>query len=131
MNADKVLILLRGLPGAGKSTFAGIIPNAENFAADDYPELYEGGFHPVLLPQAHRWCQDCVRNAMIFDVPLIAVHNTLTTEREMKPYFDLAKEFGYTVVSLIVENRHGNASVHNVPEHVMNKMEDRFNVKLR
>ena len=131
MNANKILILLRGLPGSGKSTFAGIIPETPGFAADDYPELYEGGFHPELLPQAHQWCQDNVRFFMEKEVSPLAVHNTLTTEKEMKPYFDMAEAHGYTVVSLIVENRHGNTSVHNVPEHVMDKMEDRFNVKLR
>lgn len=131
MNADKILLLFRGLPGAGKSTIAGIIPLAIDLAADDYPELYDGGFRPELLPEAHEWCQDSVRISMEKEISPIAVHNTLTTERELKPYFDLAKEHGYTVVSLIVENRHGNTSVHNVPNDTMNKMEARFDVKLR
>jgi hypothetical protein len=33
-------------------------------------------------------------------------------------------------VSLIVENRHGNKSVHGVPEVVMEKMRDRFSFNL-
>ena len=60
----------------------------------------------------------------------IVVSNTSTTEKEMQPYLDLAREFGYTVVSLIVENRHGNSNVHNVPQETLKKMQDRFEVKL-
>lgn len=49
----------------------------------------------------------------------------------MKPYLDMAEIYGYRVVSLVVENRHGNSSVHGVPEETMKKMEDRFSIKLR
>jgi hypothetical protein len=44
---------------------------------------------------------------------------------------DLAKAYDYNVVSLIVENRHGNKSVHGVAEETMDKMEKRFEIKLR
>ena len=43
---------------------------------------------------------------------------------------DLAKEFGYTVVSLIVENRHGGENVHGVPADKVQEMRDRFEIKL-
>lgn len=49
----------------------------------------------------------------------------------MNPYFEMAKEYGYTVFTLIVENRHGNENIHNVPENVLDKMEKRFDLKLR
>jgi predicted kinase len=131
MNYDKVLTLLRGLPGSGKTTFAGMIPEAVNIAADDYPELYTPEFHPERLPQAHEWCKNCVRGAMLAGEQHIMVHNTMTQEWEFQPYMEIAKEYGYSVVSLIVENRHGTTSVHGVPNDVMNKMEKRFDVKLR
>lgn len=60
----------------------------------------------------------------------IIVCNTNTTEREMKPYMDLALQFGYKVFSIIVENRHGGVSIHNVPEETLEKMRNRFEVKL-
>ena len=60
----------------------------------------------------------------------IVVSNTSTTERELQPYLDLANEFGYTVVSLVVENRHGNTNVHDVPQETLQKMKDRFQIKL-
>jgi predicted kinase len=48
----------------------------------------------------------------------------------MKPYIDLANQYGYTIFTIIVENRHGNSSVHDVPEETMKKMKDRFEIKL-
>jgi predicted kinase len=62
--------------------------------------------------------------------PEIIVSNTFTQEWEMKPYIDLANQYGYTIFTIIVENRHGNSSVHNVPEETMVKMKDRFEIKL-
>lgn len=62
--------------------------------------------------------------------PEIAVSNTFTQEWEMEDYFKLAEQYGYKVVSLIVENRHGSKSVHDVPEETICKMKERFNVKL-
>lgn len=48
----------------------------------------------------------------------------------MEPYFNLAKEFGYSVFSVIVENRHGGINEHNVPEDKIEQMKNRFNIKL-
>ena len=48
----------------------------------------------------------------------------------MKPYFDLAKTYGYQVFSLIVENRHGGLNQHGVPEDKVQIMKDRFEIKL-
>ena len=62
--------------------------------------------------------------------PEIVVSNTSTTEKELQPYLDLATKYDYKVVSLIVENRHGNSSVHNVPDETIDKMRNRFNIKL-
>ena len=62
--------------------------------------------------------------------PEIVVSNTFTQEWEMKAYMDLAAKYGYQVVSLIVENRHGNSSIHNVPDETIEKMKSRFEVKL-
>ena len=65
--------------------------------------------------------------------PEIIVSNTSTTEKELQPYLELAKKYDYKVVSLIVENRHGNKDIHGVPEETLVKMENRFkqNIKLR
>jgi hypothetical protein len=48
----------------------------------------------------------------------------------MKEYFDLAEKYGYTVVSLIVENRHGGKNIHGVPDEKVEQMKKRFEIKL-
>ena len=60
----------------------------------------------------------------------IVVSNTFTQEWEMKTYFDLAGKNGYKVFSIIVENRHGGETVHNVPKETLEKMKNRFEIKL-
>jgi hypothetical protein len=60
----------------------------------------------------------------------VAVSNTFTQEWEMDAYYELAKQYGYQVYSLIVENRHGGVNEHGVPDEVLEKMKNRFEIKL-
>jgi predicted kinase len=136
----RTLIILRGLPGSGKSSFADFIwSSGVIFEADKYfyDENGNYNFDASKLHAAHKWCQTEVENAMIENCmtngayfPDIVVSNTSTTEKELQPYLDLAVEYDYKVVSLIVENRHGNPSVHNVPDETIDKMRNRFEIKL-
>jgi hypothetical protein len=48
----------------------------------------------------------------------------------MEYYFDLAKEYGYRVYSLVVENRHGGVNEHGVPEEKLVQMKNRFELQL-
>jgi hypothetical protein len=48
----------------------------------------------------------------------------------MQAYVDLAEKYGYRVFSVIVENRHGSSNVHGVPDEVIEKMKERFEIKL-
>ena len=64
------------------------------------------------------------------DSQKIAVSNTFTQEWEMDAYYELAKQYGYRVFSLIVENRHGGINEHGVPEDKLEIMKNRFEVKL-
>jgi hypothetical protein len=48
----------------------------------------------------------------------------------MEPYFELAKTYGYKTFSIVVENRHGNESIHGVPEDKLEQMKSRFEIKL-
>lgn len=139
INNMKILILLRGLPGSGKSTFANYIFSNNIFEADQYFYDEDGNynFDASKLYEAHKWCQLRVEHAMEDNLESngmyfseIVVSNTSTTEKELEPYLELAKKYDYQVVSLIVENRHGNKSVHNVPEETIERMKQRFSIKL-
>lgn len=126
----KTVILIRGLPGSGKSTLAKSITDY-NVAADDYFDLFNGGeFDAGKIKKAHEWCFEKFTYGVNIGTSLIAVHNTFTQEWEFQKYVDYALENDYTVHTIIVENRHGNESVHNVPKATVNKMRDRFSVRL-
>lgn len=126
----KSLFLLRGIPGAGKSTLAKTIGGL-HFEADMF-FLKDGEyrFDATKLPLAHSWCLGCTQDALSRGVEKVIVSNTFTQEWEMKNYYDIAKEWGYTVFSLIVENRHDGVNEHSVPDEVIEKMRKRFQIKL-
>jgi hypothetical protein len=147
MKKIKTLFIFRGLPGNGKTTAAemmawqmehvhGPVRDYKVRSADDYfyengpnPGVYE--FDPAKIGNAHGQCKFKVEADMKKNFTKVFVANTFTTEKELKPYLKMAEEYNYRVVSLIVENRHGNKSIHNVPEETMDKMENRFSIKLR
>jgi predicted kinase len=128
----KELFLLRGLPGSGKSTLAKSISDV-HYEADMYFVDADNNyvFNPALLKDAHNWCQTMTRMAMEYNTPTIVVSNTFTQEWEMEDYYKLAEDYGYIVYSLIVENRHGGVNEHEVPEEALQRMESRFELKLR
>lgn len=125
----KTLFLLRGLPGAGKSTLADSLGidyvEADMFFMQDGEYKFDG----AKLKEAHEWCQGRVRKIMELGMS-VAVANTFTQEWEMEPYLEMAEEFGYRVNSLIVENRHGGKNTHGVPEEALTRMRNRFEIKL-
>jgi predicted ABC-type ATPase len=135
----KTLYILRSVSGAGKTTLAKVLletlPDCIDYAADDYHTDFFGNykFEVNKIGKAHRWCQHSVKYSMFCQISNIIVHNTSTSEKELKPYLTLAKDYGYKVVSLIVENRHGNSDVHNVPEDIKVNQEARLrdSIKLR
>jgi len=117
----KTVILLRSVSGAGKSTLADILASNEGWVsvcADDYfTDVYGNyNFDASKLGVAHTYCQ----NLFMFhltntDVKGVIVANTNTKERDFAFYEKAAKEAGAMFISLIVENRHGNTDIHNVP----------------
>lgn len=134
------LYLIRGCPGAGKSTFAKdfylamiISCSAEEirwFEADTY--FFKDGtynFDASKLWNAHNECQENTRFALS-EFQNVIVSNTSTTEKEVETYRKIAEDCNANFVSLIVENRHGSDNIHNVPEEKVQQMKQRFSVKL-
>lgn len=125
----RILYLIRGVSGSGKSTFAATL-GCPVYSADDFFMVDgEYKFDPNKLTAAHRECQIKVDTAMCCE-ETIAVANTFTQAWEMKAYFDLAELHGYTVFSIIVENRHGGKNEHGVPDVGVQRQKDRFEVSL-
>jgi len=126
----KELFLLRGLPGSGKSTLAKSLGGMHMEADKYFMDGDEYKFDPSKLKEAHAWCQNAVKVWMTNSVPKIVISNTFTQTWEMDYYFETAKEYGYVVYSLIVENRHGGVNTHGVPNDKLVQMKNRFEIKL-
>lgn len=114
------VIILRGVSGSGKSSLATLLVQLGNtciVSADKYFITRDRGyvFDASKLKEAHEYCFDMFRMELLSGNDVI-VDNTNTTEKEITKYLDFATERGYQVISLVVENRHGNDSVHNVPQ---------------
>jgi predicted kinase len=132
------LILVRGLPGSGKTTLSEIIlqhPSSrppEVLSADDFfiNDKGEYNFDGSKLKEAHNYCQFRCSERMRQQIIRIVVANTFTEEWEMDIYFDMAKRYRYRVHTIVVENRHGGENVHGVPENKLQQMKERFQIKL-
>lgn len=127
----KSLIIVRGIPGCGKSTFAKLLGRAI-CTADDYHTDQNANYNwkEENIGKAHSWCRRKCERFMKVNVDKIIVANTSTTEKELNPYYELAKIYNYKVFSVIVENRHNGVDAHNVPEKILEKMKDRFSIEL-
>jgi ABC-type glutathione transport system ATPase component len=127
---DKHCIIFRGISGAGKSTLAELFGGVVCCADDFFVKDGEYKFDPTLLKRAHEVCREKFEDAVKKGEPRISVSNTNTQSWEFEFYSNFAKENGYKVFSVIVENRHGNENVHGVPSEVLKKQKARFEVKL-
>ena len=126
------LILIRGLPGSGKSTFARSMVKRFLAAGLSYDHIETDMFFQYLdeykfdtskLKEAHLWAQDwCRAELQVGDS--VVVSNTFTRIWEMQPYLDMAKEFKAKVTVLTCEGQYGN--VHGVPEEKIQEMKRRW-----
>jgi len=128
----KQLMLIRGLPGSGKSTAAKLFDKALHFEADMYFLDADGNYHfdASKIKNAHNWCRHSVMDAMKEGHPIVVVSNTFTQEWEMEVYYLLAEELGYRVISMIVENRHEGKNIHGCPDDKIEQMKTRFEISL-
>ncbi len=86
------LVLIRGLPGSGKTTMASVLSllGYKHFEADMFFVGDDGVYRhdSTMLKSAHAWCQTNVRNALK-EGHRVVVSNTFTQHWEMQPYFDM------------------------------------------
>ena len=131
------LILVRGLPGSGKSTFLNLFNQQVDFfvAADDYFYNKKGEyiFDPEYLSKAHDHCQVAVREELeggLFKG--IAVHNTFSCRWEMEPYIQMAYEFGAQLIvvdlydSGCTDQELEDRNIHNCPIESIARMRSRW-----
>ncbi|NXO60813.1 N4BP2 protein, partial [Aramus guarauna] len=99
----EVLVLLRGVPGSGKSYLARTLlednPGGIILSTDDY--FYKHGqyhYDPDCLGEAHDWNRKRAKEAFEMRISPIIIDNTNIQAWEMKPYVTLAQQFKYKVM---------------------------------
>lgn len=128
----KTLIIVRGIPGSGKSTFANKLKNyfeehgyhGDTFESDSF--FVKNGvykFNPKLLYLAHKICYDKVFNNLEKEnVDFSIVANTFILKSDVKKYREHAEELGYDVMIFRMTNKFKD--VHEVPEETLQKMRE-------
>jgi predicted kinase len=118
------LLLVRGLPGSGKSTYAKSLNGYFHVEADMYFDVFENGvFDSSGLKCAHKWCLKVARNYLERGYNVV-VSNTFTRRWEMQPYKDMAMELHAEFEVITMTGDYG--SIHNVPQSTIDEMRRRW-----
>jgi len=142
----RTLIIIRGLPGAGKSTEAEKYGSKHSIATtDDYPGLYSvsedgtlefNGSKKIgefpMIAHAHEANKKKVSSLMCASIPYIVVPNTNTRYWECHQYIEIAKRwnYGWKYIDLfdagLSDEELADRCIHNVPVKIIAKMRLRY-----
>lgn len=130
------LILLRGLPGSGKTTLSKVLSDNHKwpvFSVDDYFVNEATGEYLFDYKSNHLAYQNCLNKAekaMKALTEKVFIDNTLTLDWEIEPYFKLAAKYHYRVFVVTVENRHHGQNQHQISQEQIQKMAQKYKVVL-
>jgi len=115
----KVLYLMQGVPGSGKSIIARMIADFErangkqvsHLSTDDWRFDDDGiyQFDPADNARYHKACQQAAAEDMMNGVEVVIIDNTNIREWEVHPYLVLADIHGYIVQVVSVDAGLGNS----------------------
>ena len=125
--ALKRLIIMRGIPGAGKTHYHETHYPGAVVGSADYLFQQSGAYvhNPAQLDDAHQACFRTVLEAVLREEPLIVVDNTHIRLVEIAPYHMLGAARGYTVEIITIHCDPQVAlqrQVHKVPEEKVRSM---------
>lgn len=118
----KKLYICRGLPGAGKTTYARVLaplvvePDLFRYDADN-KYVFDSDRNAEVIDKAKRLCEYAMRE---LKMPCLAVTSVFTAIDHFLPYVRLAHKHGYAVTVIECRDQYENA--HNVPDRVIARM---------
>ena len=127
-NMKQQIILVRGLPGSGKTTFAkehvNMYPEFRHVEADMWFDTKDGyKFNTYELTSAHTWCVTQTEGVIRLGFNAI-VSNTFTVAAECAPYYVIADK--HDCVLTIVECAGEFGNIHGTPEVILDTMKMRW-----
>ena len=114
------IILVRGIPGSGKTTIAKEFKGFTHLESDMFFEkngIY--AYDHLKIKQAHDWCISSAKNALDRGERVV-VSNTFIRLYELKRYIDFGYSFG------IIEANGNYQSTHYVPQEKIAIMKDKW-----
>ena len=120
------LVLIRGLPGSGKTTLAKKFAQLGYLHAEADMFFIRDGvykFDQANLGMAHNYCRMFVESALALGYNVV-VSNTFVSDYSISEYQRIADGLEATFRVIRCADRH--ESIHNVPDETMQNMHDRF-----
>lgn len=128
------LILIRGLPGSGKSTKAKELLDVgfvnDWFEADMFFMDINGEyrFDRDKIKDAHKWCQQMTKRSLKSGRSVV-ISNTFTRIWEMEAYIEVARFAKADVI--VIECKGEYQNIHDVPEESLALMKERWEPLLK
>lgn len=123
------LLIVRGLSGSGKSTYARSLLSKGEYDQHEEADMFfyqnpdgKYRFDSNFIASAHRWCKNNVESGLIMGRNVI-VSNTFCRKWEYQPYLDLAKQYGAEVEVYVC--RGSFKSIH-APDEVVEKQKQNW-----
>jgi len=121
------LVLIRGLPGSGKSTMAAgaEFQEFEHYEADMFFLDGSGAYNyqREKIQDAHAWCRAKTWTALEMGKKVV-VCNTFTRLNEMEPYMEMCRRLG--IVPRVIEATGNWPNQHGVPQEMVERMRKRW-----